>query len=84
MIKTLRESKAKLSELVELAHQGQEVLITVRGKVKARLVQAGESNQTPERADWVARLRQAHAQQAVGPSQPSTDAILDADREDRF
>lgn len=35
MTKTLRESKAKLSELVEVASRGEDVLITVRGKVKA-------------------------------------------------
>ena len=40
MIKTLRESKAKLSELVEQASRGEDVLITVRGKVKARLTRA--------------------------------------------
>ncbi len=31
MIRTLRESKARLSELVELASRGQDVLISVRG-----------------------------------------------------
>lgn len=38
MITTLRESKTKLSELVQLASRGEEVLITVRGKPSARLV----------------------------------------------
>ena len=36
MIATLRESKAHLSALVERAAQGEEVVITVRGKPKAR------------------------------------------------
>ena len=40
MVRTLRESKARLSELVERASQGEDVLITVRGKVKARLTKA--------------------------------------------
>ena len=44
MVKTLRESKAKLSELVELAHQGEDVLITVRGQVKARLTGVAADN----------------------------------------
>ena len=33
MVSTLRESKAKLSELVERASRGEDVLITVRGTV---------------------------------------------------
>ena len=37
MIATLKESKARLSELVRLAGAGEEVLITVRGKPQARL-----------------------------------------------
>jgi len=40
MIMTLRESKAKLSKLVERAAAGEEILITVRGKPRARLVAA--------------------------------------------
>ena len=46
IIKSLRASKAKLSELVERASQGEDVLITVRGKVKARLtgVSVGAEN----------------------------------------
>lgn len=48
MVRNLRESKAKLSELVELASQGQEVLITVRGRVKARLTPASVPRQTED------------------------------------
>ncbi len=37
MYATLRESKATLSNLVERASSGEEVIITVRGRPKARL-----------------------------------------------
>ena len=37
MITTLREGKAKLSALVESAARGEEVVIMVRGKPRARL-----------------------------------------------
>ena len=40
MVRTLQESKARLSELVEAASRGEDVLISVRGKVKARLTRA--------------------------------------------
>lgn len=38
MIATLRETKAKLSRMVKLAANGEEVLITVHGKQMAKLV----------------------------------------------
>jgi len=37
MIATLREAKAELSEFVERVAGGEEVLITVRGRPKARV-----------------------------------------------
>lgn len=67
MIKTLKESKAKLSELVERASRGEDVLITVRGRVKARLTRAPAAvhvaSALASRAAWVVatdtRLRDA-------------------------
>ena len=38
MTATLRQTKAKLSEMVKLASQGEEVIITVHGKEMAKLV----------------------------------------------
>ena len=37
MVTTLRNGKANLSELVDRASRGEDILISVRGKVKARL-----------------------------------------------
>jgi prevent-host-death family protein len=42
MIATLRDSTTRLSELVQRAIRGQEILITVRGKPTARLLQTSE------------------------------------------
>lgn len=81
MIKTLRESKAKLSELVEAASRGEDVLITVRGQVKARLTRA-----TSEGADmqgWAAELRQLQESVGTGKHTLASEAILEGDREDR-
>ena len=55
MVKTLRESKAKLSELVELAHQGEDVLITVRGQIKAKLTGVA-SGKTVDMKGWAEGL----------------------------
>lgn len=83
MVKTLRESKAKLSELVDRASRGEDVLITVRGQLKARLTQA-----TPEAAKvgeaWAEELRllQRSMKGRRKPRLPA-ERILAEEREDR-
>ena len=57
MVKTLRESKAKLSELVATASRGEDVLITVRGTVKARLTKVEASPAGFDGRAWVGELR---------------------------
>jgi prevent-host-death family protein len=57
MVTTLRESKAKLSELVERASRGEDVLITVRGTVKARLTKVEASPAGFDGRAWVRKLR---------------------------
>lgn len=84
MIKTLRESKAKLSELVELASQGEEVLITVRGKVKARLVRAAPVGEAAHMGAWVQELEGLQRRYSTGEAKASTEEILREGREDRF
>jgi prevent-host-death family protein len=81
MIKTLRESKTHLSELVNLASDGEEILITVHGEPKARLVPVFKSN--PDIAGWMGELAALRASQPVLPS-PSDLSALDEVREDRW
>jgi len=83
MVKTLRESKAKLSELVDRASRGEDVLITVRGHVKARLTQAApEPSQTG--AKWTEELRVLHRSMKLRPKpRLTTEQILAEQREDR-
>jgi prevent-host-death family protein len=85
MVKTLRESKAKLSELVDRASRGEDVLITVRGRVKARLTSAAIP-QAPRLGEaWAKELR---ALQRSFPARPkprlNVEQILAEDREDRI
>lgn len=82
MVKTLRESKAKLSELVERASRGEDVLITVRGKVKARLTRAG----TPrlDGIKWVRELRALQAKYRASKNKTTVEEILAELRADRF
>lgn len=85
MIKTLRESKAKLSELVELASKGQEILITVRGKVKARLSAVDRNREADKGAAWADELQALHkAWCKLSRKTSSTPDILNSIREDRL
>jgi prevent-host-death family protein len=84
MIKTLRESKAKLSELVERASQGEDVLITVRGKVKARLTRAAAPSDPSDRQAWIERLKRIQKTYTRGEPKASLDEILSDLRKDRW
>ena len=80
MIVNLRESKARLSELVESASRGEDVLITVRGKIRARLTRATEA-EASDMALWAGELQtRLNSQPAKGNSMVHW---LDLDREDR-
>ncbi|MBZ5576683.1 MAG: type II toxin-antitoxin system prevent-host-death family antitoxin [Acidobacteriia bacterium] len=84
MVRSLRESKAKLSELVEAASRGEDVLITVRGKIKARLTRAEASHEQLRGADWARQLRTFQRGIAArGTPRLSTGRILAEDREER-
>ena len=81
MIKNLRESKAKLSELVDLAPNGEDVPVRVRGKPKARLTGVKKLPKD-DRAAWIKKLRALHKRYA--PNKPGTpiEDILENLRED--
>lgn len=89
MIATLRESKAKLSELVERASRGEEILITVHGKVKARLSEARQATPAAMGKTWADELRALHGDDRGKPKPRRkpvlpVEKILEQDREDRF
>ena len=81
MTKTLRESKAKLSELVERASRGEDVVITVRGKAKARLTAVRPASET-NRGEWIRELRTLRGRYAGRRRKTSTDQVLAELRED--
>ncbi len=82
MIKTLRESKAKLSELIDIASKGEDVLITVRGKVKAKLTKAAPTHSQDMQA-WAKELESLQIKYTRNNKVKSED-ILQEMREDRF
>jgi prevent-host-death family protein len=79
---TLREAKAKLSEMVELASGGEEILITVHGKPKARLLPVRPIEDQENFATWAGVLRERAARYTV-KTVDSSEEILKELREDR-
>jgi prevent-host-death family protein len=65
MITSLKSAKAHLSEYVELAGRGEEVVITVRGKARARLCPVRAQPDAGELEKWGQRLEEARARYAV-------------------
>ncbi len=55
MITSLRETKTRLSEFVQLAQKGEDIIITVHGKPKARLT-AIQDPQALDRKAWADEL----------------------------
>ncbi len=82
MITTLRESKAKLSALVALAQAGEDVIITVRGKPKARLSGIRARSAT-NMSGWIKELKALQRKSGTGQSSHGSRAILDELREER-
>ena len=82
MIMSLRESKAKLSDLVERASQGEEILITVRGK--AKLVGVSSTKRSEDKQAWIEEQRTLQKTYSTGKSGPSVEQILDGLREERI
>jgi prevent-host-death family protein len=81
MIATLRESKTRLSELVQLANSGEEIFITVHGEPKARLLPVVK-NQGGS-ADWLRELETLR--KSLGkPANRRKPSALDEVRKDRF
>jgi prevent-host-death family protein len=84
MVKTLPESKAQLSELVEAASRGEDILISVRGKARARLTRATESSAGIGR-DWAQDL--LALQKRIGARRKpklTSEQILSESRADRI
>ena len=90
MVATLSQSQAELPRLVELASRGEDVIITVEGKPKAKLTRAGVRPDSPaslpQRTDLPERLRELEElrqKYSTGKTGPTVEQILEEDRADR-
>jgi prevent-host-death family protein len=84
MTATLRETKAKLSEMVKLASQGEEVVITVHGKEVAKLVGLPERTKKFDKKKWLAELAQLRKKYSTGRRGRTAEEIVSEGREERF
>lgn len=81
MIATFRESKTRLSELVSIANSGEEILITVHGRPKARILPVSEPHS--DTADWLRELSDLRS--SLGQTSTSQKpSALEEVREDRW
>ena len=80
----MRDAKARLSELVQKAVNGEEVVITVRGEpvVKLSPIQGKETNAGDRRA-WAAELVEAAKAAAVDSETTTDQEFWDELRADR-
>ncbi|HSA01704.1 MAG TPA: type II toxin-antitoxin system prevent-host-death family antitoxin [Candidatus Paceibacterota bacterium] len=82
MIVSLRESKTHLSHLVSLAESGQEILITVRGKPRARLTAIPRVAKL-DMAGWKTRLERLRKRYSTGKVSLKSEIIISDLREER-
>jgi prevent-host-death family protein len=88
MTATLSNSQADLPRLVELASQGEDVVITVEGRPKARLTRAElvvrpRELSREETEQWMAELAELRARYSTGKPGLTVEQILEEDRADR-
>ncbi|TVP81861.1 MAG: type II toxin-antitoxin system prevent-host-death family antitoxin [Puniceicoccaceae bacterium] len=83
MIINVRESKARLSELVSKANAGEDVVITVRGKPRARIVPVQSEHTTPDMSRWAEELK-ARLEVDVSTLPDSSNEIIDQLRGERW
>jgi prevent-host-death family protein len=88
MTATLSKSQAELPRLVEIASQGEDVVITVEGKPKARLTRAEKvvcprELSPEEKEQWMAELADLRVRYSTGKQGLTVEQILDETRADR-
>jgi prevent-host-death family protein len=85
MITNLRDAKSNLSQLVQLAADGEEIVITVRGRPMARLTGIrSKQAQDLGREGWAAELSTAADAARNGPHKATSQRFWDELREERL
>lgn len=83
MIVSVRESKARMSELLNKACAGEDVVISVRGQPKVRIVPIAGATDTTDMSTWSKDLRARLAGQGTAAPADSSREIMDDLRGER-
>lgn len=83
MTATLEQVQSDLLRLVNVVQQGEEIVITSRGRAVAKLSAVPQGALARDRQAWLARLRQLRESSATGKTGLTVEQILDEDREER-
>lgn len=84
MTSSLRQTKAKLSEMVKRAANGEEILITVHGKVQARLTQPLPQRSRADNRKWARGLAALRRKYSTSKRGRSAEEIISEGREERL
>lgn len=86
MITDLCDAKSRLSHLVQLAAQGEEIVITVHGKPMARLMPINSPSEdcSTDKERWIEELAQAADKACPEPPRATSQDFWDQLRQDRI
>ena len=82
MTATLEQTQADLPKLLGMVQQGEEVVITRDGRPVARLTGMPQTNPSPNREAWLAKLADLRERFSTGKTGLTVEQILDEDRGD--
>ena len=83
MVTNVRDAKSRFSELIKLAADGEDILITVRGEPMARLTGVGGGVRSGDRAAWIDELTAAAERETPNGSIATTQSYWDEIRSER-
>ena len=84
MTATLEQTRSELSRLIDLAAQGEEIVITQAGRPVAKLLGIAPPRENDvDKRQWLARLRELREKTSAGSLGKSSDEIISEGREDR-
>ena len=83
MTAKVEQLQSEWRQMVELAQKGEDVVLTSKGEIVARLVGVQSGKKASDRKTWLASLAELRHATASGKPGPSSDAILNDLRAER-
>lgn len=80
MTATLEQTQAELRRLIDLARNGEDVVIISEGQPVAKITGLPLPRESRDRQAWLAKLAQMRTRLATRKTAPSIETILNEDR----